>query len=423
MKNYLYFFVFLLYTSQIFSQWNQESFASSNDYLWCVNFVDENTGWISGGSNSEGYLYKTVNGGSNWTKTIFPETYELQSIYFINENIGWSVGDSGIVIKTSDGGNSWHFQNAETKSYLSAIFFIDENNGWICYGYSVGFPLTTHYGVILHTTNGGDNWIVQKEVEKYQFKSIFFINNNIGWATGSNHQNKTEIYITSNGGITWVPITINTIWRSFYSVQFADNLTGWIVGESGIIIKTTDGGYTWFAQTNGYASYNLYSCSAINQDTVYAAGQGGDILCTTNGGANWIKQESSTTKTLNSIYFTDEIKGWAVGYGVVLSTTNGGVTFIEGKIDATPSEYLLEQNYPNPFNPNTTINYTVKERGFVQLKVYDSIGKLVSTLVSSIKEGGNYSVHFNSENLSSGLYFYTLRTSSKTITKKMLLVR
>ncbi len=84
----------------------------------------------------------------------------------------------------------------------------------------------------------------------------------------------------------------------------------------------------------------------------------------------------------------------------------------------------LNQNYPNPFNPTTIINYSIPQKEFVSIKVYDSLGKLVSTLVNSTKEDGNYTVSFNADNLlSSGLYFYTLRTSSGSITKKMLLVR
>ena len=423
MKIFINFFTFILFTYQLYPQWNQENFYTANDNLFCTYFLDQNTGWISGGSNYEGYLYKTINGGTNWTKRIFPDTYELESIYFINESKGWAVGDSGIVITTSDGGDTWYFQNSKTKSHLSSVYFIDENNGWICYGYGVGFPSTTYYGVILYTTNGGGDWNIQKEVENYQFKSIYFIDNNTGWAAGSNHQNKTEIYITNDGGSSWIPKSINTIWRIFYSVHFADNLTGWLVGESGIIMKTIDGGNTWFPQTNGYQGYYLSSCYAIDQNRVYTVGRYGYILFTNDGGVNWIEQESGINNTLNSIFFTDEMKGWAVGYDVVLSTTNGGVTFIEEVSSETPTEYMLSQNYPNPFNPTTTIVYSLPKEENVKIIVYDITGRIVNNLINEIKPAGNHSVLFNADSYASGTYFYQLKTSNFTETKNLILLR
>ncbi len=254
MKYYFYFSLALFCSTHIFSQWNQEYFMSNDDYLYCVNFVDESNGWISGGDNSKGYLFKTDDGGKNWIKTIFPDSYELESVCFINQNIGWAVGDSGIVVKTLDGGETWALQESGTLAYLSKVFFIDENNGWICYGFEIGeSPFSVeHFGTILHTNDGGQNWETQLEVSNSTFRSIYFIDNSIGWAAGYNFGNKTEIYLTVDGGSTWVPKAVDTIWRFFYSIQFTDNLVGWLVGESGIIIKTIDGGNTWFEQTNGF---------------------------------------------------------------------------------------------------------------------------------------------------------------------------
>lgn len=86
-------------------------------------------------------------------------------------------------------------------------------------------------------------------------------------------------------------------------------------------------------------------------------------------------------------------------------------------------EFELSQNYPNPFNPITRINYTIPEKSFVNLKVYDAIGNEVATLVNEIKDAGNYSLIFNAQHLSSGLYFYTLKTDGKSITRKMILIK
>lgn len=93
-----------------------------------------------------------------------------------------------------------------------------------------------------------------------------------------------------------------------------------------------------------------------------------------------------------------------------------------------PSEFELSQNYPNPFNPITTIKYSLPVIGTenvqsVQLIVYDILGKKVVTLVNEQKASGNYKVEFNASNLSSGLYFYTLKTEKFVETKKMLLMK
>lgn len=88
-----------------------------------------------------------------------------------------------------------------------------------------------------------------------------------------------------------------------------------------------------------------------------------------------------------------------------------------------PSSTKLAQNYPNPFNPSTTINYTLKTSGSVNLKVYDITGRLVQELVNGHKNAGEHTVSFNASNLASGLYIYRLHAAGKIITKKMTLIK
>ena len=87
------------------------------------------------------------------------------------------------------------------------------------------------------------------------------------------------------------------------------------------------------------------------------------------------------------------------------------------------SNYQLSQNYPNPFNPTTVINYQIPKSGFVTLKVYDILGREVSTLVNENKSAGKYSVTFNGSKLSSGVYFYRLNSGAFSITKKFILMK
>lgn len=88
-----------------------------------------------------------------------------------------------------------------------------------------------------------------------------------------------------------------------------------------------------------------------------------------------------------------------------------------------PTEYKLEQNYPNPFNPETAIIYQVSKFSFITLKVFDILGGEVATLVYEEKPAGRYEVKINANNLTSGIYFYQLRTASKIITRKMVLMK
>jgi len=88
-----------------------------------------------------------------------------------------------------------------------------------------------------------------------------------------------------------------------------------------------------------------------------------------------------------------------------------------------PLEYGLEQNYPNPFNPNTTISFSIPERANVNLKVYDILGNELVTLINEETEAGSYNISFNSNGLSTGVYFYQLVSSDFVETKKMLLIK
>jgi hypothetical protein len=85
--------------------------------------------------------------------------------------------------------------------------------------------------------------------------------------------------------------------------------------------------------------------------------------------------------------------------------------------------YKLEQNYPNPFNPSTKITFSIKDAGFVSLKVYDLLGREVATLVNERRSAGIYDVNFNASSLGSGVYFYTLSSGGFSQTKKMMLVK
>jgi hypothetical protein len=103
-------------------------------------------------------------------------------------------------------------------------------------------------------------------------------------------------------------------------------------------------------------------------------------------------------------------------------------TLQQSTVQQTPTEYALSNNYPNPFNPTTVIEYQLPKNGFVSLKVYDILGRVVRTLVNESKTSGTYSVSFDASKLASGVYIYQLRvnaggTNNIVLTKKMQLLK
>jgi len=88
-----------------------------------------------------------------------------------------------------------------------------------------------------------------------------------------------------------------------------------------------------------------------------------------------------------------------------------------------PTSYALKQNYPNPFNPSTTISYSIPKDGHVVLRLYDVLGNEVTKLEDGYKSAGNYRHQFDASRLTSGIYFYSIRSGKFVDTKKMLLMK
>lgn len=99
------------------------------------------------------------------------------------------------------------------------------------------------------------------------------------------------------------------------------------------------------------------------------------------------------------------------------------LTGVESNTVSIPAVYSLSQNYPNPFNPATKISFSIPKQGFVNMKVYDILGKEVMTLVNEIKQAGSYDVNFNGSNFASGVYFYRIESDNFVDIKRMMLIK
>lgn len=91
--------------------------------------------------------------------------------------------------------------------------------------------------------------------------------------------------------------------------------------------------------------------------------------------------------------------------------------------EGIPTEYNLAQNYPNPFNPSTSIKYAIPSESHVSVKVFNTIGQEVATLVNEVQHAGNYRVNFDASKLTSGVYIYTIKANNFVTSRKMILVK
>lgn len=99
------------------------------------------------------------------------------------------------------------------------------------------------------------------------------------------------------------------------------------------------------------------------------------------------------------------------------------VTSVESEACKLPTEYRLEPNYPNPFNPATTISFTLQEKAFVSLRIYDALGREAAVLVDEELPAGRYSRRWDGRGLTSGIYFCRLQAGSFVQTRKLMLLR
>jgi len=96
---------------------------------------------------------------------------------------------------------------------------------------------------------------------------------------------------------------------------------------------------------------------------------------------------------------------------------------IVANLNEIPIEFRLSQNYPNPFNPSTIIRFSIPEESFVTIKVFNTLGEELTTLINENIIAGNYEVEFDASKLPSGIYFYKLQSETFIEAKKMVLMK
>jgi hypothetical protein len=108
-------------------------------------------------------------------------------------------------------------------------------------------------------------------------------------------------------------------------------------------------------------------------------------------------------------------------HAIAAKTKYNSTVSVNNYSNTVPTVYSLSQNYPNPFNPVTRIRFGLPERSNVSLRIYDMLGREISTLINGNLNAGSYETDWNGTNVSSGVYFYRLTTNNFTDTKRMIL--
>jgi photosystem II stability/assembly factor-like uncharacterized protein len=251
-------------------------------------------------SNPWSFVNSGVHLSANWTS-------------FADPDVGFTVGQGGLILRTSNGGTVWEeITNGGTSNSFYGSEMAGPDNVWI-----VG-----DLGVLLHSSNRGSSWTQQSTLTSNTLFSVSFVSLSLGWAVGD----LGTLLRTTNGGNSWT--TINTGYTDiFFGVKFKDANNGWIVGDNGRILRTVNGGSTWLPQSSGTVNA-LFYVEFLDLQNGYCAGSGGVILRTTDGGGVWMSAGTGTTTTLYLVRGVSPSSLWAVGdSGLVMHSTNGGGTW------------------------------------------------------------------------------------------------
>jgi len=398
-----------------------------------VFFLDINTGYAVGNS---GTICKTTNGGAQWQLIQLNTGYQLNSIWFSNAFSGYAAGSYStgsqvfaLMLATTDGGLTWNATttgNSDGDMYLYSVSSFQNTNTAIAVGYFIDYVNTEFYSLFSKTTNAGLTWnSVTDSIHISILRSVQMITPLLVYSVGSN----SMILKSTDGASTWASqspgITI-----PFNTVFFVDGNNGYVGGDLGKMVKTTDGGNTWTNISLPGSPQNAIKSLFFplgNPVVGYHSTDLGNIRETTDAGLDWANQTTNTQASLNSIYFIgngDLLTGYSAGSnGSLLKWTNlNSIKQISSNI---PKSFEIKQNYPNPFNPTTKIKFDIpsSDNQNVKLTVYDVLGREVALLVNGLLTPGNYVVSFDASGLASGVYFYRIEAGTFAETKKMILTK
>ncbi len=449
------------------SSWTVNFTAQGQTTITTICVSPTNANKVYAGFDGDG-IYETSDNGSNWQAA--NAGLSNLNIWKIvadphHANILYAGTEVGGVYKTTDSGTTWALMKQMQNVYTLAV---DNSNTDIIYAGTYG-------NGVYKSQDGGKTW--------GQYNNG--LSNTQVWDIAIDPSNTSVLYVATQGGIfksadgasSWVP-AYSPLLEGCYSVAIDPNNSNMVFLGSGTyddyVKKSTDGGSTWSSSGGGFNYEVIFALKVIpgNPTTVYAGGFysfgfGGTnsglyslpygssnwtkdidnfytsevaynpnnpseiysssfnagIYRSTDGGNSWNSISNSLPYSISDAVCFDSNKVFAAFRNAGIWETNSLITGIKNENGKLPSTFSLSQNFPNPFNPTTTINYSIPKSSFVSIKVYDLLGKEVATIVNEEKTAGNYSVTFNANKFSSGIYFYRMQSGKYAEAKKLILLK
>jgi photosystem II stability/assembly factor-like uncharacterized protein len=364
--------------------------------------------------------------GASWQYASEAGMWDSGDLDMVTDQVGYLLKENRHVVKTTDGGATWTTVLEpvpfSTRNKVGGIDFVDENTGYAW----VSLNDYDEYHVF-KTVDGGENWaqVDSTEGPGYLSGDMGFFDEMNGFLAGPDRWIRT----THDGGETWTTDTLRTgfpanieLNEDAEDVVVNDDDTAIIVGDM-FICFTEDKGETWSYFEHGIADFDSSFLSVAGDgDLVYIGTWDGEVLTTTDGGETVSFQTIEGEPALLSAAVNAEGRPFFGTYdGTILA---GDVpTGVEDQPVTTPETFSLAQNYPNPFNASTTIEFSLDTPETVTIKVYDTIGREIATVVNGKFQAGTHRVNFDAENLTSGVYFYQIETKSVADMRKMILIK
>lgn len=237
------------------------------------------------------------------------------------------------------------------------------------------------------------------------------------------------VYVNSSWSISNAGLPSTTVRGIAVASSTGDTI---FIGTDDGVYRSIDGGDNWSLRNNGIpANAEVLSILSIdNGKTLLAGVAPSGVYRSTNDGLDWTAFNEglpSGTITTTAISICDTF----LLIGITSTNSNNRgiwrrplsqvIVSVDQSLGNIPEKFTLAQNYPNPFNPSTTIKFQIPATSFVELKVFDLLGREIATLVNEEKSPGSYETTFDSKGLSSGVYFYRIKAGEFVQTKKLIL--
>ncbi len=248
-----------------------------------------------------------------WTFDFRDTFYDIA---FLNRNKAVIVGFRGRILVTHGKyKNLWSPRDSKTGETLTCLSFVDGKNGWAA----------GHGGVIIHTSDGGETWEVQRKgsPQNLALFDIKFVSKNIGYVCGA----YDTLLKTTDGGKSWDDIATG-LDNIYNGLCFRDENNGFLAGEFGTLLKTADGGKSWKRLNIGPYEGTLFGVISLSTKKILAYGISGKLIISYDGGIKWKDISPGTKEPLfRAAYNGDDVI--VVGRsGVMLLSKDGAKSFV-----------------------------------------------------------------------------------------------